>query len=121
MAEAAGLPPAGGDETRAPTIIGVYCTLTAISIACVAARLYTRFRLLRSPGPRCVLWEFYSSNLSDVFAVGLLFTYLFWVSTNLSRKAVFRLRAPVAFHEVLEQAEINGHAQRSLSRGLKEG
>lgn len=50
MAEAAGSPPPGGDVTRAPTIIGVYCALTSVSITCVAARLYTRFHLLRSPG-----------------------------------------------------------------------
>ena len=50
MAEAARSPPSGGDETRVPTIIGVYCALTSVSLACVAARLYTRFHLLRSPG-----------------------------------------------------------------------
>lgn len=50
MAEANGSPPPGGDETRAPTIIGVYSTMTAVSLTCVAARLYTRLRLLRSPG-----------------------------------------------------------------------
>lgn len=50
MAEAALSPPVGGDKTRAPTIIGLYSALTSVSLACVAARLYTRFRLLRSPG-----------------------------------------------------------------------
>jgi len=66
MAEAAGLPPAGGDETRAPTIIGVYCTLTTISIACVAARLYTRFRLLRSPGPDDAVIVVSMVSISDI-------------------------------------------------------
>ena len=50
MAEAAGPAPIGGDQTRAPMIIGVYSALTSLSILCVAARLYTRFRLIRSPG-----------------------------------------------------------------------
>ncbi len=50
MAEFAGPAPIGGDATRAPTIIGVYCAMTSLSILCTAARLYTRFRLVRSPG-----------------------------------------------------------------------
>lgn len=50
MAEVAGPAPEGGDETRAPTMIGVYSAMTGLAMLCVAARLYTRFRLLRSPG-----------------------------------------------------------------------
>lgn len=50
MAEATGPAPVGGDQTRAPMIIGVYSAMTGLSILCVAARLYTRFRLIRSPG-----------------------------------------------------------------------
>ena len=40
----------GGGEDRAPTILGVFASLTTVSILCVVARLYTRFRLLRAPG-----------------------------------------------------------------------
>lgn len=50
MATSAGPAPVGGDQTRAPTIIGVYSVMTSLSIICVAARLYTRFRLTRNPG-----------------------------------------------------------------------
>lgn len=35
---------------RAPTIIGMFAAMTALSILCAAARIYTRFRLLRTPG-----------------------------------------------------------------------
>lgn len=39
--------PTQGDVTRAPTLIGVFGAMTTVSILCVAARFYTRLRLLR--------------------------------------------------------------------------
>lgn len=50
MAEPLGPPPAGGDETKAPELVAVFWVLKTISILCVAARLFTRIRLLRSAG-----------------------------------------------------------------------
>ncbi len=45
-----GPPPAGGNATRIPTMIGVSAGLATLSILCTAGRIYTRFRLLRMPG-----------------------------------------------------------------------
>lgn len=39
-----------GDVSRAPTLIGVFVTMTSIAMLCLAARLYTRFRILKKPG-----------------------------------------------------------------------
>ena len=50
MASPHELLPMGHAGNRAPTIIGVFAAMTALSILCVAARIYTRFRLLRTPG-----------------------------------------------------------------------
>lgn len=50
MADAVGPPPAGGDATRAPTLIGVFGALLSVSIICTTARIYTRIHLLRMPG-----------------------------------------------------------------------
>ena len=50
MADSLGPPPAGGDVSRAPTLLGVYGTLSGICVLCTVARLYARFRLLRTIG-----------------------------------------------------------------------
>ena len=49
MAEPLG-PPVGGDVNQAPTLIGVFGAMIGLSILCAAARVYTRFHLVRSPG-----------------------------------------------------------------------
>ena len=72
MAESAGPPPVGGDQTRAPTIIGVYCALTTLSLGCVAARLYTRFRLLRSPGKDDVVIMISMVNIPPIYILSAL-------------------------------------------------
>lgn len=41
--------PIEGDVNRAPTLVGGFGAMTTLSISCVAARIYTRFRLLRMP------------------------------------------------------------------------
>ena len=68
MAETGGQAPPGGDETRAPIIIGVLCGMTTLSLASGGVRLYTRFRLLRSPG-----WDDAVIVLSLVWIVFLVF------------------------------------------------
>lgn len=50
MASPHALLPMRHAENKAPTIIGVFAAMTALSILCAAARIYTRFRLLRTPG-----------------------------------------------------------------------
>ena len=50
MADSLAPPPPGGDATRAPTLIGVFAAMIVLSVLCAAARIYTRFHLLRLPG-----------------------------------------------------------------------
>jgi len=43
-------PPPGGDQNRAPLLNAVEWTLTSLSIVFVGCRLFTRLRIVRSPG-----------------------------------------------------------------------
>ncbi|KAL6721666.1 hypothetical protein ACLMJK_000770 [Lecanora helva] len=50
MAEPMGPPPAGGDESRIPLIVGFLTATTILSFLCVTTRVFTRVKIQRDPG-----------------------------------------------------------------------